>query len=252
MYVDFSREFAYVAPPKTGSHTVRAVLAEHLGKKSLRIVPQGHPHRLVDAPGQFARFYWFMTIRNPFPRVVSWWRHVVHHAPAATSRDAVKHRYAALRDTTFVEACRIAKMSRSNFLVQFSIAEHYLGAGGSGKKHVADQIDRFVRVENLFEDLNAVLCDIGQPPLTQVPPRHFYNNIDDRPWWEHYTTEAEDIVRDIHAAEFRLFGNYYTPSLEDAITQFKAIRSTQIAEPVAPAVAVPDLVQKGLVSGDVC
>jgi hypothetical protein len=248
MYVDFDREFAYVAPPKTGSHTVQAVFTQHMA--AMKVVPTEQPHRLVDKPGQFASFYWFMTIRNPFTRAVSWWRHVKRHRPQRWASKAVRARYKLLQDTTFLDACRLAWSQRSDFLSRFSIAEHYLGRGG--KVHRAEHIDRYVRVENLFEDLNAVLADVGQPPLVDMPARHFYNNDGRGHWWEHYTTEAEEIVRELHARDFVVFRNYYTPSLADAVRQFKLIRSTEIAEPVDQDQGVPDLVKEGLVTTDVC
>ena len=92
MIVSFAHNFIFAAIPKTGTHAVRRALREHLGPEDLEQVKlfinssfpipelaalkHGHislsqlrPHL---PPEQFASFFKFAFVRNPFDRFVSY------------------------------------------------------------------------------------------------------------------------------------------------------------------------------------
>jgi hypothetical protein len=92
MIISSAHKFIFVAIPKTGTHSVRRALREHMGPQDLEQVglfvqrkfpiPElariGHGHislaqiRPFMAPAEFESFFKFAFVRNPFDRFVSY------------------------------------------------------------------------------------------------------------------------------------------------------------------------------------
>lgn len=92
MIISTSHKFIFVAIPKTGTHSVRRTLREHMGPQDMEqvglfvqsklpipeLARMGHGHitlaqlRPFMKPDEFGTFFKFAFVRNPFDRFVSY------------------------------------------------------------------------------------------------------------------------------------------------------------------------------------
>ena len=73
MIVCHEHRLVYLAPPKTGSSSIRCVLLREPFNGALL---GGHSHHGFEWSDQFAGYFFFITVRHPFTRMYSLWRMV--------------------------------------------------------------------------------------------------------------------------------------------------------------------------------
>jgi len=80
MIVSDEFHFVYVAPPKTGSQSMRVWLINHIPDAR----ELGHTHDML-VPEEYCEYSTFLTVRNPYDRVFSlWWFQHMDARRAAT------------------------------------------------------------------------------------------------------------------------------------------------------------------------
>ena len=181
-------KFCYLRPPRTATQSITRELSGRYGVH-YPVSMDGSGHRTVwDL--EFKGFFTFISVRNPFSRLVSLWRRS-QESPHRNQRepDQSFREYVTDEDRGWREwACH-------------SFTQ-------------APLISRVVRYESLAEDLAA------------LPPKYFPRKIElvahrgkskyPKPWWEEYDEETVEAVKKAWAVDFRVYG--YSSKLEDAIS----------------------------------
>jgi len=204
MIISHKHEFIFAAVPKTGTHSVRHALREHLGADDLEQVrlfvekklpfPElariGHGHisfaqlRPVLGEETFDRYFKFAFVRNPFDRFVS-------YCAFATSRDGAFHRnpQAVMRHFLFTAP----PLQHMVFQPQHSFL---VGADG----HLL--ADMLGRVEEMQSSYDAICARIGIPstPLSRA------NSSRHEDYRGYYDQELIDGVTKLYARDLELFG----------------------------------------------
>jgi hypothetical protein len=204
MIVSHRHRFIFAAVPKTGTHSVRQALREHLGPEDieqvglfvnkrfpypeLAAIRHGHlglaqvrPHLGEDA---FAAYFKFGYVRNPFARFVSYC--------AFRTRDSdifVRNPHAVMEQFLFLDP------PETHILFQ---PQHTVLADADGRL-LADMV---CRVEDMQASYDAACARIGIPsqPLERVNgTRHGDHR-------QYYTPVLRQAVADRYARDLELFG----------------------------------------------
>lgn len=128
-------EWVYIAPPKTGTRSMYAWLAEHYGGK--RVHPSEDHQRVI--PDEHRDKFVFTTVRNPYARFVSiYWS---MYPPRAWSRQA------KLRQ-------QVGGARMSDLLTLLTTRGDELGVGGMPIHTFLDDVkpDMLLRIEHINED----------------------------------------------------------------------------------------------------
>ncbi len=171
MIVSFSRNFAFVAVPRTGTHSIRSALRPYLAandweqctrfERRLCPVPQiaafGHGHltacQLAEfmIPGLWRSMFGFAFLRDPLERFQSAY-YQLHGLRGLAPGKILQDMKAALNDPE--RRSHVLFRPQSEFICDDNgeVAVSFLG-----------------RFSHLQQDLNSVLAQIGLPPT--VPPR---------------------------------------------------------------------------------
>lgn len=204
MLISDSRRFLFVHVQKTGGSTIDNSLTAALG--DVRRIPAAHRHAslsdlLALEPG-LASYWTVGFVRNPWARLLSWWRMMERFREGAQSGNErhVQH----LRRNRFVSAVLASHADFESFVLG-ATEEHprlrmpqvdYLRSGGR-------EADFIGRQETLEEDLRQVYDHLGLPwqPLSSVniSPGH----LDYR---EVYSPAARQRVADLFEPDLRAFG----------------------------------------------
>lgn len=202
MIVSFARRFVFVAIPKTATQAVRVALRPHLGLRdweqcglfetkrfpveALARIGHGHltcrevrPHLI---PGLWDELFSFCTVRNPYERLVSW-VYFHHHRNPALARDPL----GLLKRTVTAHAESCWTLPQAHFVTDAD--------GTLLVKHVA-------RCETLQTHFDVICRTLGLPTAT-LP---VVNTSDAPPYSACYDAELRDMVREVYAEDFRLFG----------------------------------------------
>lgn len=220
MIICHSRRFIFFANPKTGSETMRALLAPY-GEET--VVPYRertrehpfYPHMspieaewTFDALGLAFRSYRRITcVRDPYARLVSLYRMIADVDGLWQMRRKV-----GIGDPGFETWLR-------------STRPH--GRGGGGRAHqrwrrygtwsaqhwCGDRITDTLRLETLSQDLPKLLNALDiVPPSGALPQRNARDPVDFTQW---YTPRSSALVARRYAWDLVQFG-YTTPDLQDA------------------------------------
>ena len=203
MIVSYRHRFIFVAIPKTGTHAVRQALRAHLGPDDIEQVglfvqkkfpiPElaaiEHGHLSLEqvrrhlAPDQFAGFFKFAFVRNPFDRFISYCAFVTR---ALGQFEA---------DPKRVMRRFIDNPPLQHILFQ---PQHLFVTGADGEL-LSDYVGR---VEQMQDSYGEIARRIGIPsaPLDKV-------NASDRTDYRSYYDQALiDGVAKIYARDLELFG----------------------------------------------
>lgn len=204
MIISHQHRFIFVAVPKTGTHSVRQALREHMGPDDLEQVklfvekkfpwPElaqlGHGHislqqlRPFLPPKQFDRYFKFAFVRNPFDRFVS------YCAFATRAQGAFdQNPKAVMRHFLFT-----APPTR-HVLFQ---PQHMFLTGADG-----ELLTDFVgRVETMQGDYDAICERIGIPTTTLGKA----NTSRRRDYREYYDQALIEGVTRLYSRDLELFG----------------------------------------------
>ena len=198
-------KLVYLAPPKTGSSSIRQVLlAEPFNGDLLG----GHAHHGFEWSERFAEYFFFITVRHPFTRMYSLWRMICNRRilfqedPETYSKFRwMSERFPDEEPTIdeFMDSSDL--LFRENWRCSWHLEQLPCGVNGT-----------VVRLESYYKDLQEV------PPLAACLDQvlHVNPRIDDGPpWFEVINANRAKKIRQLWAEDFIRFG--YTTTLKATI-----------------------------------
>jgi hypothetical protein len=203
--VSHSKKIVYLAPPKTGTISVQAVLEREPFNGE---VVGGHAHHDVEWSQDLASYFHFITVRHPYSRAYSLWRTAVNHR-RLFNWNPRKYSYGQPWALWFSDEAPTFKE-----LLECSKLQLLLRRQWRCSWHL-EQIPKeipvvVVRLENFYEDLQQV--EPLRDNLHHVV--HANKNLDKSPkhWSEVVTPEHAERIRELWAEDFDRFG--YNRKLE--------------------------------------
>ncbi|MBK6412569.1 sulfotransferase family 2 domain-containing protein [Sphingopyxis sp.] len=207
MIVSHQHRFIFVAIPKTGTHSVRQGLRDHLGEGDMEqarlfvekqfpipeIARMGHGHisfaeiRPFLGEDVFGDYFKFAFVRNPFDRFVS-------YCAFATSREG--------------SFARDPKRVMRHFLFAAPPLQHiifrpqHLFLTDTDGRLLADRLGK---VETMQSDYDAICAQIG----VATSPLDHANRSRRGDYRDYYDQELIDGVAKIYARDLELFGYDY-------------------------------------------
>lgn len=204
MIVSHRHRFIFVAIPKTGTHSVRQALREHLGPEDIEqvglfvnkrfpfeaLAKIGHGHLSLQQVRPFlgeeayVSYFKFAFVRNPFDRFVSYCAFMTR-ADESFARDPK----GVMRTVLF----RMRPLDHILFRPQHELLVD--AGGGLAADHVG-------RVEDMQTSYDAICARIGIPcaSLGQV------NSSRHGAYRDYYDQELVDGVTDLYRRDLELFG----------------------------------------------
>lgn len=204
MIVSHSREFVFLATPKTGTHAVRFALRPHLAENDeeqvqlfvqrtlsdpgLASIKHGHiGWRAISpvlGPDRWARYFKFAVVRNPWDRFVSYC--------------AFMHRHTGLFAKRPQEAMRkvLANPEHRSRVVFRPQCELLCDDAG------VPQVDLVGRYESLQASFDEFCARVGLP-ATRLERINASNHSDYRAY---YDDEIRSRVAEIYATDIAVFG----------------------------------------------
>jgi hypothetical protein len=204
MIISYQHQFIFFAVPKTGTHSVRQALRQHMGPGDLEQVglfvqrrfpfpefadtPHGHINareiRPVLGDATFKKLFKFGFVRNPYERFVSFCAFMTRQTGEFNQRPrAVMKSIITSQSTLDHLLCR----PQYEFLVDDS--------GGV----VMDFIGRNEQMQASFD---TICSKLGLP--SQVLGRA--NASQHRPWQDYYDDELVSLVGQVYRKDLELFG----------------------------------------------
>ena len=203
MIISTLHKFVFVAIPKTGTHAVRRALREHMGPQDMEqvglfvqrqlpipaLAQIGHGHITLEQlrpfvnPEQFAAFFKFAFVRNPFDRFVSY---------ASFITREVGH---FERDPKKVMRHFLANPPMDHILFR---PQHEFVTDAQGNL-LTDYIGRVEKMQQSYVEI-AARIGIPSTVLEKV------NASKRRDYREYYDQELIDGVAKLYARDLELFG----------------------------------------------
>lgn len=196
----------YLAPPKTGSSSIRQIL---LKEPFNGVLLGGHAHHGFEWSERFADYFFFITVRHPFPRMYSLWRMVCNKRilfqedPETYSKFRwMSERFPDEEPTIdeFMDSSDL--LFRENWRCSWHLEQLPRGVNGT-----------VVRLEQYYPDLEKV------PPLAAHLDSigHLNPRLDEWPLWPAIITAARaKKIRQLWGEDFVRFG--YSTTLKAART----------------------------------
>lgn len=204
MLISDTHRFLFVHVQKTGGSTIDNNLTAALG--DVRRIPEAHRHapldRLLELEPGLADYWTAGFVRNPWSRMVSWWRMVERFRDGAER--GVDRYLDHLRRNTFVAGIIAEHPDFESFILR-ATEEHprlrkpqaeFMNAGSRSADFVGRQ-------ETLEDDLHTIFDHLGLEwtPLQSVnidPGRPDYHDV--------YTPVTRDRVAELYAADLAAYG----------------------------------------------
>jgi Sulfotransferase family len=208
MLISDQHRFLFVHVQKTGGSTIDNNLSASLG--DVRRIKEAHRHapldRLLQLEPGLADYWTAGFVRNPWARMLSWWRMVERFRDGAER--GVERYLDHLSRNRFVAGIIEKHPDFESFILE-ATAEHprlrkpqveFMNAPGVGKGRSADFVGR---QESLEDDLHAIYDHLGLEwvELQSVnidPGRPDYRDV--------YTPATRDRIAELFAADLTAYG----------------------------------------------
>ena len=200
--ISSTHKFIIITPPKTGSVSIITALMKYVDISKIhkqRVNTKDNTVECFDysdkfammskhtpiskiyeqwtpAEGNFTTYYKVGLIRNPWDRLVSWWR----WKPSLSFSEFVKN----------IGPHHALKKGNAQLLHYFSLNDKII-------------VNDYIRFETLQKDFNKVCLKIGIPP--QNLPH--LNKSNHKPYWEYYDNNLRDFVGEKYKEDIKAF-NY--------------------------------------------
>lgn len=203
MIISHKHKFIFFAVPKTGTHSVRQALREHMGAEDLEQVrlfvekkfsfpelkdtPTGHlsVKQIRPAVGEemFNQYFKFSFVRNPFDRFVSYCSFMTRGTDAFSARpkEFMKHVLTVLKPEK-----HLLYMPQSDFLVDHEgkLAMDFVG-----------------RTESMQDSYNEICKRVGIPSAQLG----VINSSQHKPYMEYYDEEIYSLVARQYSKDLNMF-----------------------------------------------
>ena len=192
MIVSHDFHFAYIRPPRTASGTITKALSIY----KCQGIEGEFPHQTVWKP-EFDGYFTFISVRNPFPRMVSLWK--------IMTADETK-----LLDWIDEVVRQSGKLSFHDYVLHPAMQSELRRRCCYMYACDAPRINAVVRYEHLRQELHR-LPFVRRPLELGEKHKSEYS----RPWWEEYDDVTIEHVRSLWIEDFEAYG--YSDRFEDAI-----------------------------------
>lgn len=206
MIVSRKHHLVYVCPPKTGSNSLLEVLVS--SQFEGRLWDQRYAqHNTLWVP-ELADFFYFITVRNPYERMFSFWKFALFHAETRGQQQfgspvwrqyfpkPVKH------PVSFQQFVLQGQQTQKQWLKKkWDRLMRTVWSCGWHVKQLQKPLNAIVHLETFAADLQSVpfLRDVVIPHVNIGPQKQ-------RPWQEFYTPELMQAVQDWWPDDFEQFG----------------------------------------------
>jgi len=207
-------KFIFILLPKTGTTSIQSYLV-----KKDRKIPHLGTARHYDVINENVKDYYKISVsRNPYARVVSLWKYWKRKLEAEGVLVGDFHDFVTnvqyYRDK-IKEVIKSVSMSRiygntKNEYQQVHFVSCFEGISVATDSHLTgDDIDYWIKFENLQEDFN-VVCDKIKIPQQQLPHK---NKTKHKHYTEYYDDETRQIVAEKYAKDIEYFGYKFEDNL---------------------------------------
>jgi hypothetical protein len=198
MIVSYKYKFIYLAPPKTGTTTMKAVLFKHyaasisyVSKKHQKVVPvTDNPRHSPHIPCECSDYFIFATVRNPYARFLS--EYCYWSARGAMGKLSFEEYLCGRLKGWVPRRCRPGNPHQHVMLAQH---DDYLPPSGCIKY----KVNAFVRVEHLESDF-------AQLPFVEHMCKFPKLNKKSSLCKPMYTQRLADLVVEKCKKDFEMFG----------------------------------------------
>ena len=206
MIVSRKYHLVYICPPKTGSNSLTSVLCE--SPYEGRSWDQRYAHHNTLWVPELAEYFYFISVRNPYERMFSFWKFVLHHA-ATKGRQPYGHKSwrrffpkPVKHPVSFEQFVLHGPQTRKQWLRQkWNRLLRTVWSCGWHVQQLQKPIDAVLHLETLPADIQRI------PYLQHVViPHTNAGPVKQRPWQESYTPELVQAVQDWWPDDFEQFG----------------------------------------------
>ena len=188
--ISHRHNFIIITPPKTGSTSLTSSLKDciKMGRLNSWVTRPHLPILTYYRREQVQNYIKYGTVRNPYERMVSWWKMLVNRNPDTNTESF----HAFIRTLPKRED---AWFFQKNMLGYFSL-------GGEIK------VNKFIRFERLEEDFKS-FCDdvgIGKRELLHTNRTNYSNAVGETYYRSFYDEESRKIVEGIFKRDLEYFG----------------------------------------------
>ena len=196
----------YLAPPKTGSSSIRQVLMK---EPFNGVLLGGHAHHGFEWSDQLSKYFFFITVRHPFSRMDSLWRMVCNKRILFQEDPETYAKFRWMLERFPDEEPTIDEFMDSSDLLfreNWRCSWHL-------EQLPCDVNGTVVRLEQYYSDLEKVPALADQ--LNSIG--HLNSRLDAGPLWPAIITAARaKKIRELWAEDFVRFG--YNSTLKSAIS----------------------------------
>jgi len=202
--ISYQKKFAYLAIPKTGSSSVRALLDRYSDVRSdesetlFHHQPESQLRRLISSLGWDVRqFLFFTTVRNPWSRLFS--THTYWVSVAAATEEDYAH------NPRFHSHCANYVRQGTDFSQRVRDLASQVPAQASYLLDPKETMVQPIRLEFLSEELEPIWKNLAldMSDLDDIP---FLNRSSQADYREHYDKESIEVVAEAYASDVSRFG----------------------------------------------
>lgn len=207
MIVSRKYRLVYVCPPKTGSISFRELLLSPRFEGRLWDKRYDH-HNTLWVP-ELADYFYFMTVRNPYARMFSFWKFVLMHASDKSSKGDPRRkcwrRYfprPVVDPVSFERFVLQGPQTRKRiYREKWHRMMRTVWSCGWHLAQLQKPVDALLHLETLTEDVKQI------PGLSEVIIDHKNQGpVKQKPWQDFYTPELVQAVQDLWPNDFEQFG----------------------------------------------
>lgn len=186
MLICHSKKFVFLAVPKTGTRSIYHLLKNKFNCSQKR-------DHTINIPSRCKNYYKFMTVRNPYSRLVSaWWSTVKR--PKMLKTDRYHWIKKANGNTDFESILKAYIKYGDTYLLNHAIKQSaYFNVG----------VDKVLRFEYLEKDFNTL--PFIKPP-TKIPLKN-QTYRDREPFYKYHSNTTIKLINEYYSQDFKI-GNY--------------------------------------------